>query len=264
MSHEANRDFILAALHAIATAPTLEQLRGSLVLKGGVALLLAYDSPRASRADMDFGLTHRDHRPTQEDSDNLLAELADWSAEPRGSRDIEVKGESVDTPLIRFVHPVTLEEGFLKLQASGIQVPPVLGAELPAEAFRTHDGRKFRFPVLRVSEIAAEKMCRLWRPDKRPPRVVDLYDIGFCGEQRGFDIDQVGKVVRRHRKADSEGHLIRIKEMHPEVRLLASNPPTDVARRLAFFGPSATDEDIRRLVQAGWTLLETVRLALEA
>jgi len=79
---------------------------------------------------MDFGLTHTNHRLTQDDSDNLLAELAAWRAEPVGDREIKVKGEGIDTPAIRFVHPVTLETGFLMLQTSGIQVPPVLDAEI--------------------------------------------------------------------------------------------------------------------------------------
>ena len=58
MSRNSNRDFILAALYAIATAPSLQDLYASLVLKGGVALMLRYDSDRVSQRDMDFGLTH--------------------------------------------------------------------------------------------------------------------------------------------------------------------------------------------------------------
>ena len=263
VSLEGSRDFVLAALCAIATAPALRELKESLVLKGGLALLLAHDSPRASRQDMDFGLTHTNHRLTQDDSDNLLAELAAWRAEPVGDREIKVKGEGIDTPAIRFVHPVTLETGFLTLQTSGIQVPPVLDAEIPLGPFHTHDGREFTFRILRIEEIAGEKMCRLWRPDKRPPRVVDLYDIGFCAEQGGFDLAKVVRVVREHRKAGSEGHLIKIDETHPEVRLAARQPAIDVARRQAFYGPRATDQEIRRLVAAGWDCMEQVKARLK-
>ena len=191
MSRESNRDFVRSTLYAIATAPSLRDLNASLVLKGGIALMLRYDSDRVSQRDMDFGLTHTNHRLTQVDSDNLLVELAEWTAQPVGSRTIRIVGESIDTPRISYIHPRTLERGELTLQTSGLQVPPVLATEILSRGLRpftTYDGKPFRFRVLELDEIAAEKMCRLWRQDKRPPRLADLYDIGFCAEQSDFNM----------------------------------------------------------------------------
>lgn len=265
MSYRASRDFVLSALHTIDTAPTLKELRASLVLKGSVALNLLYGSDRLSRQDMDFGLTSKDHRRlTQDDSDNLLAEMNEaWGARADGDSSIVVKGESYDTPWIAFVHPLTREPARIKIQTSGLQVPPVLGVEMPTRPFRTYDGKTFRFPVLQVSEIAAEKMCRLWRPDKYPPRVVDIYDIGFCAEQSDYDLAAVVKVVRSHRKG-REKNLIKISEAHPAVRIEAKKPSiANDAQRLALFGPGATADQITKRVAAGLAQVEAVRAALE-
>jgi hypothetical protein len=261
----ANRDFVLSALHTIRTAPDLAALSGALVLKGGVALALRYASDRVSRNDMDFGLTSLDHLLTQDDSDNLLAEMNDtWSTVADGPREIVVRGDGIDTPWISFVHPTTGEVGRLKLQTNSFQVPPILKTEIPTEKFETFDGQKFVFPVLAVSEIAAEKMCRIWRSDKQPPRSVDFYDIGFCSECDEYRFDDVVYVVREHRKSRSEGSLIRIKDTHPMARQVAKRVPVATTRRLAFFGPTATDDQITRLTALGLAQLEVVKQALES
>lgn len=264
-----NRDFIKSILYAIATAPDLADFYASLVLKGGVALNLKFESDRLSIGDMDFGLTQKDRQITQDDFDTLMAELDDWGVGIKngGSRNLIVKGDGIDTPVITYVHPGTGETGELELQVNANQAPPVLTAEMeeqPLESFTTWDGRAFSFRVMRLEEIAGEKMCRLWRPDKRPPRAVDLYDLGYCREQPDFDIWEIVRVVRRHRKADSEGHLIKIKDAMPEVRKTAKDKPGQVlaARKMALFGANITNEDINRRVASGLALLVEVAKTL--
>jgi predicted nucleotidyltransferase component of viral defense system len=264
-----NKDFIKSILCAITTSPDLADFYASLVLKGGVALSLKYESDRLSIGDMDFGLTQKGRQITQDDFDTLMAELDDWGVAIKGggSRNLIVKGDGIDTPVITYVHPGTRETGELVLQVNANQAPPVLTAEMedqPLENFSTWDGKPFSFRVMRLEEIAAEKMCRLWRPDKRPPRAVDLYDLGYCREQPDFDYREVVKVVRRHRKEDSEGHLIKIKDAMPEVRNVARDRSGQVvtARATALFGVSVTNEDINKRVASGLALLVEVAKTL--
>ncbi len=263
-----NRDFIKSLLNAIAKTPGLADIYASLILKGGVALNLKFESDRFSIGDMDFGLTQKDHQITQDDFDTLLAELDDWSASVKGSsRDLIPKGDGIDTPVITYVHPGTGETGEMVLQFNASTAPPVLSAEVesrPLESFTTWNGEMFEFRILRLEEIAGEKMCRLWRPDKHPPRVVDLYDLGYCSEQPDFSVSAVITVVRRHRKADSEGHLIKIKDAMPTVRTTARDRPgqATAARRMALFGEKTSDEDITRRVASGTSLLIEVARAL--
>ena len=259
-----SRDFVLSALHTIATSPELDALHRSLVLKGSVALNLQFGSDRLSRSDMDFGLLTHGHRLTQADSDNLLAEMnADWSTRAEGNSRISVKGESCDTPWIRFTHPVTKDSGVIKIQTNGLQIPPVLSTEMSKRPFKTYDGKRFRFRVLQVSEIAGEKMCRLWRPDKHPPRTVDLYDIGFCLEQPDYERELAVRVVRAHRKG-REKALIKIAEAHIAVRRSAKSPGINEARRFALFGPTTTDSEIAKRIAAGFTEMDSICRLLDA
>ena len=262
VSYNSNSDFIRSILYAITTTPSLRELYESLVLKGGVALNLRWESGRMSRKDMDFGLLHKNHRLTQRDFENLLVALQDWTAAPKNSRDIVSVGESVDTPVMSYIHPITQERGELKLQTSGIQVPPVLEAEMASRGttrFTTYDGKSFVFRVMRLEEIAGEKMCRLWRPDKHPARLVDLYDIGFCTEQPDFMPIDVEMVIRRRRKT-SEGNHIKISKSMTEVRRVGRNPTSEVvtARKTALYGPKVTDETIVRRSNAGLAFVENM------
>ena len=258
-----NRDFVLAVLHAIATTPALRPLADSLVLKGGIALLVHWGSQRVSRKDIDFGLITKNYQLSQRDSDTLLAALDEWGAVAKnGNRSIARKGDGIDTPVIEYTHPVTGERGELTLQVNASQVPPILLDDILAQdpiALTTHKGQKFSFKALMLEEIAGEKICRLMRPDKMPPRLVDLYDIGFCAKQPEFDETKLACVVREHKKERSEGRLIKVDQMLPVVgKLLKDGDGAQkiMARRQAFFGPGVNDAQISALAKDGLDILK--------
>ena len=66
------------------------------------------------------------------------------------------------------------------------------------------------------------------------------------------------------RRKSTEGNLIKIREMMPEVRAVAKNPTPHIARarQMAFYGPGATNAFIEARVRFGFQAVEVISKAL--
>ena len=191
-----NTDFGSAALHAIATDPRLAKLRTVLVLKGGAALLLGYDSGRATRRDLDFDVRSQ-VAITDADAAALLNALDAWNARNADIVRPGLKAQKIRN--IAFTDPRSGDEGTIEIQISKRNIPPTLH-----HLIRDLDygdpltGRRFQFPTMSREAIAAENAVRVFKVTDKDgnamplPPVNDLYDIGFIAETyRALKIGEV-------------------------------------------------------------------------
>ena len=194
--YDANHAFGLEILHVISTDPAFATLSQTLILKGGAALLHGYQSGRATRRDLDFGI-FADIGFDTTIVDVILVRLDDWQPIREATRDEHESGIAIP---IRFVHPRTGQSGAIELQVSRRvgTVPPRLQEKVRRLASRTESGEPFTFLVMPLEEIVGEKAIRCFNP-RKGPREEDLYDLGFI-EQIGFvwtEADWVFSALRR-------------------------------------------------------------------
>lgn len=185
-----NTDFGTAVLHAIATDPRLRQLAAVLVLKGGAALLLGYESGRATRRDLDFDV-RSEYLISEGNVTALFAALAAWRAQYIPGGRVKSGPKSQEIGEIAFRDPHTGDIGQIKIQVSRRRLPPTLHERIRLHTFQDPvSGATFGFPVMSLEAIAAEKMVRSFKQRDEAgfpapgPSMNDMYDIGFIAAWR--------------------------------------------------------------------------------
>ena len=183
-------DFARELLFQIADDPRLASLRENFILKGGAAILLGYEGVRASRTDLDLGLVTR-VEITDDLIEILLEDLVDWDArlDITQRQPVERFADGSVNVHLAFIHPERPgNPDRFKLQVNGRDgsVPPRLLEMVQPRALRTYDGHEFEFPIMAAEEIVVEKMLRLFNT-KKPPRLDDLFDIGWLRNSQPLD-----------------------------------------------------------------------------
>ena len=92
--YDANHAFGLEVLWVISTDPDFALVSKTLILKGGAALLHGFQSGRATRRDLDFGILADIDFNTRV-VDAILVRLDDWQPVREATRDEHQNGISI-------------------------------------------------------------------------------------------------------------------------------------------------------------------------
>lgn len=189
---EANREFGAAVLYAIASDRRLADLSKVLVLKGGAALLLGYDSGRATRRDLDFDVRVKT-KVTDRHVVDLFDALRAWRPQFARGGSLKATRNGFNIGEIAFRDPRPGSGGnLIKIEISHRSLPPTLHKHItPIRQVDPLTGAVFAFPMMSLEGIAAEKVVRSFKlklEDGSPAgavSVTDMYDVGFIRHKTG-------------------------------------------------------------------------------